>query len=74
MGGNLDVALIAEMLNAKFRGLFDVAIQTLETVNWQELGDKVAQFIGTIDWNGLVDRLLESIGAAFGGLTAFLSG
>lgn len=71
---NLDVALIAEMLNAKFRGLFDVAIQTLETVNWQELGDKVAQFIGTIDWNGLVDRLLESIGAAFGGLTAFFVG
>lgn len=71
---NLDVALIAEMLNAKFRGLFDVAIQTLETVNWQEMGDKVAQFIGTIDWNGLVDRLLESIGAAFGGLTAFFVG
>lgn len=71
---NLDVALIAEMLNAKFRGLFDVAIQTLETVNWQELGDKVAQFIGTIDWNGLVDKLFEGIGAALGGLTAFIVG
>ncbi len=71
---NLDVALIAEMLNAKFRGLFDVAIQTLETVNWQELGDKVAQFIGTIDWSGLVDKLFEGIGAALGGLTAFFVG
>lgn len=71
---NLDVALIAEMLNAKFRGIFDVAIQTLETVNWQEMGDKVAQFIGTIDWNGLVDKLFEGIGAALGGLTAFFVG
>lgn len=71
---NLDVALIAEMLNAKFRGIFDVAIQTLETVNWQEMGDKVAQFIGTIDWNGLVDKIFEGIGAALGGLTAFFVG
>lgn len=71
---NLDVALIAEMLNAKFRGIFDLIIQTLETVNWQEMGNKVAQYIGTIDWNGLVDKLFEGIGAALGGLTAFFVG
>ena len=30
--------------------------------------------LATIDWNGIADRTFELIGAAFGGLAAFLGG
>lgn len=61
--------------------LGDVAIRLLsgiksflETTDWQSLGNGIADFIGGIDWSGVADQLFEGIGAALGGLLAFLRG
>ena len=46
----------------------------METTDWQSLGNGIADFIGGIDWSGVADQLFEGIGAALGGLLAFLRG
>ena len=56
------------------KGILDAIINALENTNWFELGEKVKEFIVNIDWNGIADRLFEAIGAAIGGLAAFLWG
>lgn len=55
-------------------GCLDTIITFLEETDWQDLGNKVADFIGAIDWSGLFERLSEGIGAALGGLAAFVWG
>ena len=59
----------------------DGVIGTLTTIStaikatdWQKLGNDVAGFIAGIDWNGVTDSLFDGVGAALGGLTAFLWG
>lgn len=71
---NLDVAKVAETLSAALKGIADLIINAIETVNWQEIGTKVAEFIGAIDYAGITEKLFEGLGAALGGLAAFLAG
>ena len=47
---------------------------TLKEIDWQKLGSDVAAFIAAIDWSGITTALFDGIGAALGGLTAFLWG
>ncbi len=56
------------------KGILDTIIAFFENTNWQELGNNVATFIGSIDWTGLFEKLSQGIGAALGGLAAFLWG
>lgn len=56
------------------KGILDALIAALENTNWQELGESVKEFLVNLDWNGIADRLFEAIGAAIGGLAAFLWG
>ena len=55
-------------------GLLSGIKSFLETTDWQSLGNGIADFIGGINWSGVADQLLEGIGAALGGLLAFLRG
>ena len=64
----------ATNISDKIKNALDLAIGFLETTNWQLLGQKVATFFEEIDWNGIADRLFEGLGAAIGGLGAFLAG
>lgn len=61
-------------LGELIKGLLDTLIAFLEETDWQALGNGVAEFIGSVDWTGLFERLAEGIGAALGGLAAFLWG
>ena len=56
------------------KGILDALITAIENTNWQALGESVKEFIVNIDWNGIADRIFEAIGAAIGGLAAFLWG
>lgn len=56
------------------KGILDTLVTLLEETDWQELGNHVADFIGAIDWEGVMERLSEVIGAALGGLLAFIGG
>lgn len=55
-------------------GLLSGIKSFLETTDWQSLGNGIADFIGGIDWSGVADQLFEGIGAALGGIIAFLRG
>lgn len=63
-----------QTLSDAVKGVLSWIATTLENIEWQELGNKVAEFIGTIDWTGIAEKLFEGIGAALGGLAAFLLG
>lgn len=55
-------------------GLLTMLTNAIYEIDWQKLGDDVATVLENIDWSGIADALFEAIGAALGGLAAFLVG
>ena len=55
-------------------GLLTMLTNAIYEIDWQKLGDDVATALENIDWSGIADALFEAIGAALGGLAAFLVG
>lgn len=70
----VDFAGIGDTFSDGLKGLLDFGITALEGLDWYQLGEKVWEGLAAIDWNGIADRTFELIGAAFGGLAAFLGG
>lgn len=70
----VDFAGIGDTFSDGLKGLLDFGITALEGIDWYQLGEKVWEGLAAIDWNGIADRTFELIGAAFGGLAAFLGG
>lgn len=56
------------------KGVFDFGIAAIEGVDWPTVGEKVWDGLSAIDWSGISDKFFELLGAAFGGLSAFLGG
>ena len=46
----------------------------ISKTNWKKIGSDVAAFLKGIDWSGMASSLFSAIGAALGGLGAFLAG
>lgn len=57
-----------------FKAFFDFISTTIENIDWWAVGESVKNFLIGIDWAGVFESLCEAIGAAFGGLAAFLGG
>lgn len=70
----VDFAKAGTTISELIKGLLDWFIKAVENTNWRLFGEKVKEFLVSIDWNGIFDKLSEAIGAAFGGLAAFLGG
>lgn len=70
----IDWAKAGQTISNAAKGILDFFIKGVENTDWKRLGEKVAEFLINIDWNGAVSRLFEAIGAAFGGLAAFIGG
>lgn len=67
--------------NALAKGFSDFAVNffkgisdAVKAIDWQQLGHNVTTFVANIDWTGIANALFDGIGAALGGLTAFLWG
>lgn len=71
---SIDWAETGKMLSDGIKGIIDSVVAFIENIDWQKLGNDVADFIAAIDWSGLCSSLFEGIGAALGGLAAFLWG
>ena len=71
---DIDWAAAGKSVSDSLIDIFQTAIQLVEEIDWQALGNDVATFISNIDWGSLASSLFEGIGAALGGLTAFLWG
>lgn len=71
---NTDWALIGESISEFLKGFLDTLITLIEGIDWTQVGESVKTTLANIDWAGIADRLFELIGAALGGLAAFLGG
>lgn len=71
---NTDWAFLAASLSGFVIQLLGGIATAIENTDWRALGESVKEFLCGIDWNGIADALFEAIGAALGGLAAFLWG
>ena len=70
----IDWAKAGETLGEYFKAFFDFVGKAIEAVDWWAVGESVKDFLVGIDWAGVADSFFEAVGAAFGGLAAFLGG
>ena len=69
---NINWATAGQTLGEGIKGIFSTIYTALETIDWQQLARDLEIFIVNIDWSGVVQGLFRGIGAALGGLSAFL--
>lgn len=74
MWNSIDWAQAAKTVSDGVTGTLTTISTAIKSTDWQKLGNDVAVFVAGIDWNGVSDSLFEGVGAALGGLTAFLWG
>lgn len=70
----IDFVKLGQTVSDGVKGIFDFGIAAIEGVDWSTVGEKVWDGLAAIDWNGISDKFFELLGAAFGGLSAFLGG
>ncbi len=71
---SMDMTELAKAASDMVIGFFDSMTETIENIDWWALGEKAKEFLVNIDWAGVAESSFEAIGAAFGGLAAFLGG
>lgn len=69
---NVDWAVAAETLSEGIKGILSTISTTLENIDWQQLAKDLEEFVTNIDWSGIAQGIFRGIGAALGGLAAFL--
>ena len=70
----VDWSKAGETVGEAFKAFFDFISQTIENIDWYMVGQTVKDFLVGIDWAGVAESFFEAIGAALGGLGAFLGG
>lgn len=68
----IDWKKAGETLGETFKAFFDFIGKAIENVDWRAVGESVKDFLVGIDWAGVAESFFEAIGAAIGGLAAFL--
>lgn len=71
---SVDWRKAGETLGEVFKAFFDFIATTIENIDWWLVGESVKEFLVGIDWAGVAEAFFEAIGAAIGGLAAFLGG
>ena len=71
---NLDMASLAQAFSDFAIGFFNGITDAISQVDWQLLGQQIAVLISSLDWAGVFESLCAALGAALGGLFAFLKG
>lgn len=70
----IDWAKAGLTVGEAFKAFFGFIATTIENVDWWKVGESVKTFLVNIDWNDVADAFFEAVGAALGGLAAFLGG
>lgn len=71
---NVDWKKAGETVGEVFKAFFGFIATTIENIDWWAVGESVKNFLVGIDWAGVAESLFEAIGAALGGLAAFIGG
>lgn len=74
MISDIDWAGAGKLLGDAVIGLLDIITVAIEEIDWQQVGKKTAECVSGISWSGVTESLFGGIGAALGGLSAFLVG
>lgn len=69
-----DMAQLAKAAGDIAIGLFDGISETLETIDWEQIGRQVADFLIHVDWVAVAEACFTVLGAAFKGAIEFLWG
>lgn len=67
-------AELGKLFSEFIKGILEFVVQFVETMEWYKLGQKIGEMLANIDWGGCISLMFEAIGAALGGLFAFLYG
>lgn len=70
----IDWAKAAQTASGAIKGILDAFITAIENIDWKQLGEKVKEFLVNVDWAGIISRICQLIGAAAGGMAAFIGG
>ena len=70
--GKLNVSVAAKSLSKTIKGLLDVAINAIKTIDWSMLAKKTEEAISNIDFSGITRKLFELLGSALGGIAEFI--
>lgn len=70
----IDWVQAASTLSTGIIGALTSLSNAIKNVDWQKLGNDIATFIANIDYSGIFTALSDGIGAALGGLAAFVWG
>lgn len=70
----IDWKKAGETLGEVFKAFFHFISHAIENVDWWAIGESVKNFLVGIDWAGVAESFFEAIGAAIGGLAAFIGG
>lgn len=65
---------VGKTIGEAFKSFFDFISSAIEAVDWWAVGESVKNFLVGIDWAGVAQSFFEAVGAAIGGLAAFLGG
>lgn len=71
---NMDWAKAGATLSESVKGLLRGIVTLIEEFDWHQLGAGIAEMVSSIDWNGIAALMFRGLGAALGGLAAFLHG
>ena len=69
---SIDWTIASQTLSEGIKGVFNTIYTAIETIDWQQLAKDTEEFVLNIDWNGVAQAFFRGIGAAFGGLEAFI--
>ncbi len=70
----LDMTGLAGAASSLVTGFFNVMTQTLQTIEWQAVGEQIRLFLTGLDWQGIANSVFEAIGQAFQAALEFVSG
>lgn len=70
----LDMPLMAQAAGNIVKGFFDEMKNTVERIQWKEIGSQIAAFLNNVDWYGVITSALAAIAAALTALKNLVDG
>lgn len=71
---NLDMKELALAASNIAKGFYDSVAETLQKIDWAELGRQMVRFIVNVDWAGIMRSYSGAIGSLAGAIAAFIGG
>lgn len=71
---NLDMPALAQAASDTIMGFFDSMTETIQSIDWQQIGEQIREFLVNLDWEGIWTSIATAAGAALGAAFALFKG